>query len=48
MAIDRAFREAGIEMPYPQHDIHVRTFDVPPAALTAGMAVEQRGWPSAA
>lgn len=28
MAIDRAFREAGIEIPFPQHDVHVRTLDV--------------------
>ena len=30
MAILKAFRDAGIEMPFPQHDIHVRTFTTPP------------------
>ncbi|MEN6405437.1 MAG: mechanosensitive ion channel domain-containing protein [Thermoguttaceae bacterium] len=28
MTIDRMFREAGIEMPFPQQDIHVRSIDV--------------------
>jgi potassium-dependent mechanosensitive channel len=37
MGIDRAFQAAGIEMPYPQHDVHVRTFDVPPAALQSAV-----------
>jgi potassium efflux system protein len=34
MAIDRAFREAGIEMPFPQHDVHVRSVD---AAFPLGL-----------
>jgi potassium-dependent mechanosensitive channel len=25
MAIDQAFREAGIEIAFPQHDIHIRS-----------------------
>jgi potassium-dependent mechanosensitive channel len=28
MAIDREFRAAGIEMPFPQQDVHVRSLDV--------------------
>jgi len=28
MAIDRAFRENGIEIAFPQQDIHVRTVDL--------------------
>jgi len=28
-AIDAAFREAGIEIPFPQRDLHVRSIDVP-------------------
>jgi potassium-dependent mechanosensitive channel len=28
MAIDREFRNAGIEIAYPQQDVHVRSFDV--------------------
>ena len=28
MAIDRAFRESGIEIAFPQQDVHVRTIDV--------------------
>jgi potassium efflux system protein len=35
MAIEREFRAADIEMPFPQHDVHVRTFDVPQAASWA-------------
>jgi potassium efflux system protein len=29
MAIDREFRAAGIEMPFPQQDVHVRSIDLP-------------------
>jgi len=29
MAIDRTFREAGIEIAFPQRDIHIRSFEVP-------------------
>ena len=36
MAIDREFREAGIEMPFPQHDVHVRSIDVPHDRSPAG------------
>ncbi len=34
-AIDKAFREAGIEIPFPQRDIHVRDLPQPPPG-TAG------------
>jgi potassium-dependent mechanosensitive channel len=33
MAIDREFRRAGIEMPFPQQDVHVRSIDIPPSIL---------------
>ena len=29
MEIFRVFREKKIEMPYPQHDVHVRSIDAP-------------------
>lgn len=32
-AIDQAFREAGIEMPFPQRDLHIRTAE-PPLSTT--------------
>ena len=44
MAIDRAFREAGIEMPYPQYDVHVRTFDVPQDGLQPKAAGTKLPW----
>ncbi|MEN6557856.1 MAG: mechanosensitive ion channel domain-containing protein [Thermoguttaceae bacterium] len=34
MTIDRMFREAGVEMPFPQQDIHVRSIDVAVPDLT--------------
>jgi potassium-dependent mechanosensitive channel len=48
MAVDREFRAAGIEMPFPQHDVHVRSIDVPTAALPPGFTVPDMSWPSAA
>jgi potassium-dependent mechanosensitive channel len=45
MAIDQEFRAAGIEIPYPQHDVHVRSIDVPPGILSAA-AERNAGWPS--
>lgn len=40
MAIDRAFRESGIEIAFPQQDIHVRTMDInwPQSASAVGAA----------
>ncbi len=35
LGIDRSFREAGIEIPFPQQDVHVRT-------IAAGLPVEVR------
>ena len=46
MAIDREFRAAGIEMPYPQHDIHVRSIDVPQGILPTAVAEPNQSWPS--
>jgi potassium efflux system protein len=31
LAIDRAFRAAGIEIAFPQRDVHLRTLPVPPS-----------------
>ncbi len=47
MAIDREFREAGIEMPYPTHNIHLRSIDVPQAAFPPGIADLAASWPGA-
>jgi potassium efflux system protein len=48
MAIDREFRDGGIEMPYPTHDVHVRSFDVPQAVLPPGVAGLAASWPTPA
>ena len=48
MAIDRALRAAGIEMPFPQQDIHVRSIDLPAAMLPPTVAGNSVSWPSAA
>jgi potassium efflux system protein len=38
MGIDQSFRAAGIEIAFPQHDVHVRSIEVPPAMLqSAGL-----------
>jgi len=37
-AISDAFREAGISIPYPQRDIHIRSADTKPGAVAAGEA----------
>jgi potassium-dependent mechanosensitive channel len=47
MAIDREFREAGIEMPFPQHDVHVRSIDLPQSALPPGVAEPNAAWAAA-
>jgi potassium efflux system protein len=33
MTIEREFRLAGIEIAFPQHDIHVRSIDMPPLSM---------------
>jgi potassium efflux system protein len=38
MAIDRAFREAGIEIAFPQQDVHVRSIDLGLAVLRQAAA----------
>jgi potassium efflux system protein len=38
MAIDRAFREAGIEIAFPQHDVHIRS--IRPALRLEGSKVD--------
>jgi potassium efflux system protein len=48
MAIDRALRAAGIEMPFPQQDVHVRSIDLPAAALPPTFVGSNISWPSAA
>jgi potassium efflux system protein len=42
LAICKAFRAAGIEIPYPQHDIHLRDLDGVRQALSAAMEARQR------
>ena len=42
MEIDRRFREAGIEIAFPQRDIHVRSM---PERLTADDAAERKPIP---
>jgi potassium-dependent mechanosensitive channel len=46
MAIDREFREAGIEMPFPQHDVHVRSIDIPQGVLPPGIVDHSASWPT--
>jgi potassium efflux system protein len=41
VAVDREFRAAGIEIAFPQHDIHVRTLDLPLDKLFPATAMEQ-------
>lgn len=47
MTVDREFREAGIEMPFPQHDIHVRSIDVPQSVMPQGIKMPETSWPLA-
>jgi potassium efflux system protein len=48
IAIDRALRAAGIEMPFPQQDIHVRSIDLPASMLPPAVAGNTVSWPAAA
>jgi potassium efflux system protein len=48
MAIDRAFREAGIEIAYPQQDVHVRSVDVKLPSLNPLNACDATSWTSTA
>jgi potassium-dependent mechanosensitive channel len=45
MGVDREFRAAGIEMPFPQQDVHVRSIDIPAAALPPGIPLPNTQWP---
>jgi potassium efflux system protein len=47
MAIDRALRAAGIEMPFPQQDVHVRSIDFPSSMLPSTVAGPKISWPAA-
>jgi small-conductance mechanosensitive channel len=38
--IDRLFRENNIEIPFSQHDLHIRTIDEPARAALTGMAMK--------
>jgi potassium efflux system protein len=40
MAVERAFREAGIEIPFPQRDVHIRTA---PSDGPAKLSPRERG-----
>ncbi|MGA2796903.1 MAG: mechanosensitive ion channel domain-containing protein [Thermoguttaceae bacterium] len=44
MAIDRAFRENGIEIAFPQQDIHVRTVDLNLTQLAPAAGIAQSPW----
>ncbi len=44
MGIDREFRRAGIEIAFPQQDVHVRSIDFPPAALQPGAGANRAPW----
>jgi len=48
MATDRVFREAGIEIAFPQHDLHVRSIDFPFSQLPSGDTKTSVPWPSVA
>jgi len=45
MAIDSAFREAGIEIAFPQHDVHVRSLDLPLPILQPAATGGGPSWP---
>jgi potassium-dependent mechanosensitive channel len=45
MGVDREFRAAGIEMPFPQHDVHLRSIDLPQTALPLGIPLPGTQWP---
>ncbi len=45
MAIDREFREAGIEIAFPQQDVHVRSIDLPLPLLQPAAAGGSVPWP---
>jgi potassium efflux system protein len=47
MAIDRALRGAGIEMPFPQQDVHVRSIDMPASMLPPSAVGHNVSWPAA-
>jgi len=40
MAVDREFRAAGIEIAFPQQDVHIRSLNVP-VPMISGLADEQ-------
>ena len=42
VSINKAFREAGIEIPYAQHDVHFRDLDGVKTALAAAMEARRR------
>ncbi len=45
-AIFAAFREHGIEIPFPQRDLHVRSVDQPVASLLRGSSAKEKRMPS--
>jgi potassium efflux system protein len=48
MAIDQEFRKAGIEIAFPQHDVHVRSIDAQVPMLQPADDCNKLAWPSVA
>ncbi len=48
MAIEGTLRAAGIEMPFPQQDVHVRSIDLPASAFSPTVVGNKLSWSSAA
>ncbi|MDD3145902.1 MAG: mechanosensitive ion channel [Candidatus Riflebacteria bacterium] len=44
--IDRLFRENGIEIPFPQHDLHIRTIDEPARVALHNLSTSNKNPPA--
>jgi potassium efflux system protein len=47
MAIDKEFRKAGIEIAFPQRDLHIRSFEAPIEVTLRNEVLEAPGKPAA-